>query len=127
MRPVISRVVVVVTLSVALASGAVEAHHSFAAMFENRTDTIRGVVVQVLFRDPHSFIQLSVRDPSGADVRYEVEWRGAADLTRQGVTRLTVKAGDFLIITGNPSRDPRDHWFRVASLRRPNDGFAWHE
>jgi hypothetical protein len=115
-------------LGAAMANGPlVLAHHSFAAIYADRSKTIQGVVVQFQFRDPHSFIQVSVRTPEGLEMRYEVEWRGAVQLTRQGVTRLTVKAGDYLVITGNPSRNQQDHWLRASSLRRPRDGFAWNE
>jgi hypothetical protein len=126
-RSVTIPVFTALTLGVAVANGSVAlAHHSFAAIYSPGSQTIEGVVVQFQFRDPHSFIHVSVRTPDG-DVRYEVEWRGAAQLTRQGVTRLTLSPGDYLIITGNPSRTPQDHWLRASSLRRPQDGFAWHQ
>src|SRR5262245_47816725 len=93
-RSVAIRVFVALTLTAVVANGSSAlAHRSFAAMYDPRTETIEGVVVQFQFRDPHSFIQVSVRTPAGAEVRYEVEWRGAAQLTRQGVTRLTLNAG----------------------------------
>jgi hypothetical protein len=112
-----------------LAGGSLaSAHHSFASMYAvDQTATLEGVVVQVLFRDPHSFVQLSVRQSNGELVKYEVEWRGAAQLMRQGVTRITVQVGDYLIVTGSPSRNPQDHWLRMVSLRRPRDGFTWHQ
>jgi hypothetical protein len=103
------------------------AHHSFAAMYAPRVETIEGVVVQFQFRDPHSFILVSVRTRDGEEIRYEVEWRGAAQLTREGVTRLTLAPGDYLVITGNPSRNVQDHWLRASSLRRPKDRFTWHQ
>jgi hypothetical protein len=38
------------------------AHHSFAATYiEDKTVTIEGELVQVLFRNPHSFVHVSVR------------------------------------------------------------------
>jgi hypothetical protein len=102
------------------------AHHSFASVYvDNQTATIEGVVVQFLFRNPHSVIQVSVRERGGAEVRYEVEWRGAAQLMQQGVTRMTLHVGDRLVLSGSPSRNREDRWLRLASLRRPKDGFTW--
>ena len=58
-------------------------------------------------------------------VRYAVEWVGASELGRQGVTAMTLKSGDFVVISGMPGRNPADHLVRMTSLRRPKDGFDW--
>lgn len=129
MRAGAVRVVTALAFAGAMGSGTLAgAHHSFASIYApDRTATLEGVVVQFLFRDPHSFIQLSVTDPKGNVAKYKVEWRAAAQLTRQGVTRLTLKFGDVLIVTGSPSRNPEDHWLRVVRLLRPKDGFLWQQ
>ena len=102
------------------------AHHSFAATYlDDRAITIEGELVQVLFRNPHSFVQMTVKERNGSLVRYSIEWGGAAQLGGQGVTRETLKPGDKLVISGNPGRVPSDHRVRMISLRRPSDGFLW--
>jgi hypothetical protein len=104
----------------------VYAHHSFAATYvEDKAVTIEGELVQVLFRNPHSFVHVTVKERDGSMVRYAVEWGGAAQLGGQGVTRETLKLGDRLVISGNPGRNPSDHRVRMISLRRPSDGFGW--
>lgn len=103
-----------------------DAHHSFAATYiENRAVTIEGDLVQVLFRNPHSFVRVTVKEKDGSMVRYAVEWDGAGQLGGQGVTRETLKLGDHVVISGNPGRNPSDHRVRMLSLRRPSDGFGW--
>jgi hypothetical protein len=115
----------VVVVSSVLATSAT-AHHSFAATyFEKESVTIEGQLVQLQFRNPHSFAQMIVRDSAGHDVRYAVEWRGAGELGAQGVTQRTLQVGDFLVITGNPSRQAADHRVRVTRQLRPRDGFNW--
>ncbi len=102
------------------------AHHSFEATYvEDRAVTIEGELVQVLFRNPHSFVRLTVTEEDGSMARYAVEWGGAGQLGGQGVTSETLKLGDHLVIRGNPGRDPSDHRVRMLSLRRPRDGFGW--
>ena len=102
------------------------AHHSFAATYiEDKSVTIEGELVQVLFRNPHSFVHLTVTQKDGTMVRYAVEWGGAAQLGGQGVTRETLKLGDKLVISGNPGRNPADHRVRMTTLRRPSDGLSW--
>ena len=102
------------------------AHHSFAATYlESESMTIEGQLVQLLFRNPHSFVHVMVREKDGAVVRYAVEWSGAHQLGDQGVDRQTLKIGDRLIISGNPGRNRNDHLLRMQTLQRPKDGFGW--
>ena len=102
------------------------AHHSFAATYlEDQTVRVEGELVQFLFRNPHSFVHLNVKEKSGDVVRYAVEWGGAGQLGGQGVTRETLKIGDHVIIEGSPGRNPKDHRVRMVRLYRPKDGFGW--
>ena len=103
-----------------------DAHHSFEATYiEDQAVTIEGELVQLLFRNPHSFVRLTVVEQDGSMVRYAVEWDGVAQLGAQGVTSETLKLGDHLVIRGNPARNPSDHRVRMISLRRPRDDFGW--
>src|SRR5215470_1104005 len=113
-------------LAIALLAGRIEAHHSFAATyFEDKTTEIEGKLVQFQFRNPHSFIQVEVKDAKGEIQRWAVEWGGAGQLGSQGVTSQTLQAGDIVTISGNPGRNPDDHRVRMVSLRRKSDGFGW--
>ena len=103
-----------------------QAHHSFAATYiEDQSVTIEGQIVQFLLRNPHSFVHVMVKEKDGTMVRYAVEWGGAGQLGGQGVTRETLKAGDHVIISGSPGRNPKDHRVRMVTLHRPKDGFGW--
>jgi hypothetical protein len=102
------------------------AHHSFAATyFEDKQEKVEGDLVQFLFRNPHSFVHLEVKEADGKVVRYAVEWGGGGQLGRQGVTRDTLKVGDHVIIIGNPGRNSEDHRLRMIRLQRPSDGYTW--
>ena len=118
--------VVLVVVLAALVGQRAFAHHSFAATYlEDQTSTIEGDLVQFLFRNPHSFVHVMVKEKDGTMIRYAVEWGGAGQLGGQGVTRETLKPGDHVIISGSPGRNPADHRVRMVSLRRPKDGFGW--
>jgi uncharacterized protein DUF6152 len=110
----------------ALAAGArVNAHHSFAATYlEGQSVTIEGDLVTFELRNPHSFVNMMVKDPSGQMVRYLVEWGSTTQLQGK-ISRETLKAGDHIIITGNPARNADDHRVRLVTLRRPKDGWSW--
>ena len=102
------------------------AHHSFAATyFEDKKVTIEGDLVQFLYRNPHSFVHVEVKDPSGETVRWAVEWGAGGQLGRQGVTRETLKPGDHVVVVGNPGRNPEDHRLRMVNITRPSDGWKW--
>ena len=116
------------TLLVAASSllgAAAHAHHSIGSTYlEDQTVVIEGQLAQLLFRNPHSFVHLIVREKDGTNVRYSVEWGGANQLG-VSVARDTLKIGDRLIISGNPARNKRDHRVRMLTLERPKDGFGW--
>jgi len=109
-----------------LASVQASAHHSFAAAyFEDKTTQVEGKLVQFQFRNPHSFIQLEVKDDKGQIQRWSIEWGGASQLGSQGVTSETLKYGDIVTIIGNPGRVAEDRRIRMLSLRRKSDNFGW--
>jgi hypothetical protein len=118
--------VVLLVATAALVGSRAYAHHSFAATYlEDQTVTVEGELVQFLFRNPHSFVHVMVKEKDGTMVRYAVEWGGAGQLGGQGVTRETLKPGDHVIISGSPGRNPADHRVRMVTLHRPKDGFGW--
>ena len=78
------------------------AHHSFAATyFEDKQQTIEGYLVQFMFRNPHSYIQVENKNEKGEIVRWAIEWGGGGQLGRQGVSRDTLKVGDHVVSVGN--------------------------
>ena len=102
------------------------AHHSFAATYqEGKTQKIEGKVVQFLFRNPHSFLHVEAPDENGVMQTWAVEWGGGGQLGSQGVTRESIKAGDKVIVVGQPGRNPEDHRLRMMNITRPADGWKW--
>ena len=115
-----------IVVGVFLAGVAASAHHSQAAQYDtSKTVKIEGTLVQFQFRNPHTFIQVEAPDESGEKVRWSIEWGGVGQLNGQGVTRTTLKYGDPVIITANPSRTPNDHKLHMLTLLRTSDGFGW--
>ena len=116
-----------VVLGTLVLGGRAYAHHSFAATyFEDKRVTVEGDLVQFLYRNPHSFVHVEVKDPAtGEMVRWAVEWGAGGQLGRQGVTRETLKPGDHVIVVGNPGRNPEDHRLRMVNITRPADGWKW--
>ncbi len=121
-----TRKAIVVVVGVLLSGISAYAHHSQAAQYDtSKTVKIEGTLVQFQFRNPHTFIQIEAPDESGKPVRWSIEWGGVGQLNGQGVTRTTLKYGDPVIITANPSRTPNDHKLHMLTLKRTSDGFGW--
>ena len=120
------KLIVMVFAGMTLLGVSAYAHHSFAATyFEDKTVTVEGDLVQFLYRNPHSFVHVEVKQPDGTTVRWAVEWGAGGQLGRQGVTRETLKPGDHVIVVGNPGRNPEDHRLRMVNITRPADGWKW--
>jgi len=115
-----------ITTAAVIISSHAEAHHSFPSTYgEGREVTIEGDVVQFVYRNPHSFVQILTSSAGRPQERWSVEWDGRARLGQEGVTGTTLKAGDHLIITGVPGPKQDDHWLRLRSVVRPKDGWRW--
>ena len=111
---------------VLLCGGRAYAHHSFAATYvENQQMSIEGELVQFVYRNPHALLQIMAPDANRQMQRWTVEWEGRGQLDHEGVTGMTLKSGDRVVITGNPGRDPSDHWLRAQRIVRPRDGWKW--
>src|SRR5688572_22116599 len=96
-------VAVMLAVGACAAATSISAHHSFPGTYvENRTVTIEGELAQIVFRNPHSFVQVVVQE-RGSRVRYDVEWVGAGELARDGITQTTLKQGDRVVISGLPA------------------------
>ena len=115
-----------VTVGAMISGGPAYAHHSFAATyFEDKTQKIEGKVVQFLFQNPHSFLTVEGPDEKGAMQRWSIEWGSSGHLSRQGVARDSLKAGDRVVVIGHPGRTADDHRLHMVSIRRPADGWKW--
>jgi hypothetical protein len=102
------------------------AHHSYSATYDvNKEVTLEGKLVQFTYRNPHAFVTLQAPDQKGAEKRWAIEWAGTSQLGNSGIRQETLKVGDQLVITGNPSRVTGEYRVLMVTLKRPADGFSW--
>ena len=117
-----------VTLAAGLLLTAIAAfaHHSLGATYDgNKTVTLEGKIVQLLLRNPHSFLHIEAKDEKGVVQRWSLEWRSAGSLGQSGIGRDTLQIGDDVVITMSPSRTPADHRGVLKTLHRTKDGLGW--
>jgi hypothetical protein len=112
-------------LAILATSVAAYAHHSFAATYdEAKTTEIKGKIVVFQFRNPHSFVTVEVTNADGKKVRWGVEGPGSTQLANSGIQNDTLRYGDEVVVSGNPSRTPGEAKLRMRTMKRP-DGFSF--
>lgn len=87
-------------------------HHSFAPFDMNASMTLKGVVKDYEWTNPHVWIQVMVKGDSGPAVEWSIEATSPAGLNKKGWKPKSLKAGDSVVIEAHPLRDGR----RGASL-----------
>ena len=109
-------------------AGAVYAHHSFTAAYDNtKRVEVEGVVKEFIWRNPHSFLRIDVTNKEGKVELWSLEWGSSSQLSasKYPVTRTSIKFGDKIVAAGEPRRDPAVKGLRVFSIKRPVDGWMW--
>ena len=89
-----------------LSAAPLSAHHSFAAEFDDKKPIkFTGKVTKVEWFNPHIFVHVEAKDPSGATVNYAIEGGAPNILYRQGWTKASVKVGDTITVEGFLAKD----------------------
>ena len=109
-----------------LSSLPVHAHHSFGGTYDvDKQITIKGKIVQVSLRSPHSFLYVEVEDAGASVQRWVLEGAAAAQFAQQGINKDTFKIGDPVEVVANPSRSPNSTRARLITITRTTDGKSW--
>ena len=109
-----------------LLSCPVAAHHSFGGTYDvEKKITLKGKMVQVSLRSPHSFFFVEVEDSKGTTERWAIEGAAAAQFAQQGVDKDVFKIGDPVEVIANPSRSPNSTRARLIKITRTTDGKSW--
>jgi hypothetical protein len=104
----------------------VEAHHSFGGTYNvDKQITIKGKMVQVSLRSPHSFFFVEAQDENGTVQRWSIEGAGAAQFAQQGVNKDAFRIGDQVEVVANPARSPKSTRARLLKITRTSDGKSW--
>ena len=82
------------------------AHHSAAVAYDiTKTVTIEGVIAQVRWENPHTWIFVETKDAEGKTVKWGFEGKVPNLLIRSGITPSVLKPGLQVTISGHPARD----------------------
>src|ERR1051326_3222539 len=89
---------------VPLSSGLLWAHHSVAGYDTQKEVALRGVVKEFNWRNPHAYVVWEVKDANGKSVEWAAEMNSPTSMIQVGMNRNSLKPGDEVIITVNPSK-----------------------
>ena len=113
-------------MAMLLGSLSTEAHHSFTGAYNvDKTITIKGKIIQIALRSPHSFFYVESQDEKGTTQQWAVEGASAGQFAQQGVDSTAFRIGDPVEVTANPSRTTNSTRARLVKIIRTTDGKSW--
>ena len=92
-------------LALCLPAVPVQAHHSMAMFDQTKIVTLKGTVRQFQWTNPHCYIQLMVKDASGAEKEWSLEMGAPMYLYAKGWRPSSLKVGAPISVTINPLRN----------------------
>ena len=95
----------VVTLTVLVLNVPLVAHHSVAVNYDSsRSVTIKGVLTEIRWINPHSRFRLDVTKDDGSTEAWLVEMGAHNTMRRAGFKTELFVIGDEVSVTGSPAR-----------------------
>jgi len=81
------------------------AHHARSGYDLSKTVTLKGTISRVEWSNPHALVYFDVTDSSGRVQNWHAITGGPSRMSRYGWTGDTLKPGDPITITGNPTKE----------------------
>jgi hypothetical protein len=94
-----------ILVALLVGAGPADAHHSFASFDRSKEVTVTGVVREVQWNNPHTWIQVVVTDAKGRKTEWGFECGSPNMMSRTGWKRTTLKMGDQVVVVGNPLKN----------------------
>jgi hypothetical protein len=97
------------------------AHHSGSMFDDKKVVTLKGVVKEFQYTNPHSWLIVDVTNDDGSVTTWGFEAEGPSTLLRAGIKKSDFAPGTKITISGNPLRDgrPAGYWIKAV---REEDG-----
>lgn len=106
MQQLLRRIVVAAFVSAGTATP-VLAHHSHAMFDHSKQLSVTGTVKELLFRNPHVYLYVDVKNDRGEVVTYWIEMSNIQNMIKQGINQRTLKPGETVTVQMFPLRDGR--------------------
>jgi hypothetical protein len=105
MKRLITLLLMLLTTAVTFPAG-LPAHHGTGISYDLQAPlvTLKGIVTEFAWRNPHVSFFLDVKDEKGNVVNWGIEHSNVNTLARQGYNRHTLKPGQEVTVVIHPSR-----------------------
>ena len=101
-----SAIRLVVLGGVLMAAVGLQAHHAVAGVYDlNKEIVLQGKLKKLNFTNPHASIELTVPNKDGTFTDWVLTTASNQVLTRQGVSKSSMKPGELLKVTILPARN----------------------
>lgn len=80
------------------------AHHGGVAYDTGKTVTVKGVVTQYFWANPHVLLKVDAKDDSGNTMHWVIESQSVTVQAAKGWTFTTFKPGDQVVIDVTPAK-----------------------
>jgi hypothetical protein len=115
------RTIAPLTLALVASAGSAAAHHAAAVAYHvDREVTVEGVVTEVKWENPHTWVYVEAKDASGRVVTWSFEGAVPNQLYRRGVTPAVLKPGVRVRIKAHPARDASRHAGELTEVLGPD-------
>jgi hypothetical protein len=81
------------------------AHHGAATFETGREITLKGVVTEWIWANPHCFLKFDAKDETGMVRQWAAETQNPVAMTTRGWGRTSFKAGDQVTVTVEPVKN----------------------
>ena len=89
------------------------AHHGTAAFDTEQMVTVKGVITDFVYTNPHVQVYFECKNEKGESEKWQGELTAPNKLNRAGWTKHTLKPGDEVTVTGNRAKNgARTLWIR---------------
>ena len=83
------------------------AHHGNASYDTEKTVTVKGIVTEYIWANPHVFVKVDAKDESGNIVHWVIEAQNLVAQATIGWTNSTFKPGDQVQLEVTPAKNGR--------------------
>src|SRR5256885_9027753 len=89
-----------------MAGAGLQAYHAVAGVYDLTKEVVlQGRLKKLNFTNPHASIELTVPNADGTFTDWVLTTASVGNLTRQGLTKTSIKPGEILKVTVLPARN----------------------
>jgi hypothetical protein len=108
-------------MSVGILSATARAHHAASVAYHvDKEITVQGMVTEVKWENPHTWVYVEAKDAAGKVVKWSFEGAVPNQLYRRGVTPAVLKPGVRVTVKAHPARNASANAGELTAIIGPD-------